>query len=105
MNVVRTYTIVVEPDETGDLVVTVPVSFPTAALGGTVEVPTPDGAVEMKVPAGTEDGKLLRIKGRGAPKLSGSGKGDVLARVRIQVPKRVNKKEKELLQQLQELGQ
>ena len=84
-----------------NLVVEVPVSYSTAALGGSVEVPTPDGPVSLKIPAGSEDGKLLRIKGRGAPKLTGSGKGDVLARVRIQVPKRVNKKERELLEELQ----
>jgi molecular chaperone DnaJ len=98
----------VEPSPTydrrgDDLIVQVPVSFPTAALGGNVEVPTPEGNVSLKIPAGSEDGKLLRIKGRGAPKLQGSGKGDVLARVRIQVPKRVNKKERELLQELQKV--
>src|SRR5712671_1155855 len=87
-----------------DLIVNVPVSFSTAALGGKVDVQTPEGPVTLKIPAGSEDGRLLRIKGRGAPRVNGSGKGDVLARVRIQVPKRVNKKEKELLEQLQELG-
>jgi len=87
-----------------DLVVNVPVPYATAALGGTVEVPTPDGAVSLKVPAGTEDAKLLRIKGRGAPRLKGSGQGDVLARIKIDVPKRVNKKQREALEKLQEAG-
>src|SRR5712691_11404076 len=87
-----------------DLVVQAPVSYPTATLGGSVEVPTPEGPVSLKIPAGSEDGKLIRIKGRGAPKLSGSGKGDVLARVRIEVPKRVNKKERELLEELKKVS-
>jgi molecular chaperone DnaJ len=87
-----------------DLVTEVRVSYPTAALGGSVQVPTPEGPVSLKVPGGSEDGKLLRIKGRGAPRLKGSGKGDVLARLRIDVPKRVNKKERELLEQLQKVS-
>jgi molecular chaperone DnaJ len=87
-----------------DLVVEVPVSYATAALGGSVEAPTPDGSVSLKIPAGSEDGKLLRIKGRGAPKLNSSGRGDVLARIRIQVPKRVNKKERELLEELKKVS-
>jgi molecular chaperone DnaJ len=87
-----------------DLIVQVPVSFSIAALGGSVEVATPEGAVSLKIPAGTDDGKLLRIKGRGAPRLKGSGNGDVLARIHIDVPKRLSKKERELLEQLEQAG-
>jgi molecular chaperone DnaJ len=87
-----------------DLVVQVPVSYSTAALGGQVEVPTPDGPVSLKVPTGSEDGKLLRIKGRGAPKLNGTGRGDLLARIRISVPKRITKKQRQLLEELEKAG-
>ena len=87
-----------------DLIVQVPVSFSIAALGGSVEVQTPEGPVSLKIPSGTEDGKLLRIKGRGAPRLKGSGNGDVLARIHIEVPKRLSKKERELLEQLGNAG-
>ncbi|HEY8647444.1 MAG TPA: molecular chaperone DnaJ [Gaiellaceae bacterium] len=87
-----------------DLIVTVPVPYTTAALGGKIEAPTPDGPVQLTIPPGTEDGKLLRIKGRGVPHLNGAGQGDVLARIRIQVPKKVNKKQREALEALQKAG-
>src|SRR5213592_708633 len=84
-----------------DLVVDVPVTFSEAALGATIDVPTPDGSVSLKVKPGTQDGKLLRVKGKGAPRLKGSGRGDVLARVGVTVPKRLKKRERELLAELQ----
>ncbi len=85
-----------------DLEIEVPVTYPEAALGATVEVPTPSGRVSLKVPAGTQDGKLLRIKGRGAPKLKGSGQGDLIARVRVTVPSKLSKKEREAVEQLRD---
>ena len=86
-----------------DLEVEVPVTYADAALGASVDVQTPEGPVSLKIPAGSESGKLLRIRGRGAPKLNGAGKGDVLARLKISVPKKPNKKERELLEQLQKV--
>src|SRR5207302_3651507 len=84
-----------------DLEIEVPVTYPEAALGTTVEVPTPDGPVSLKVPAGSEDGKLLRIRGRGAPRLKGSGRGDLIARVHLTVPTKLSKAEKDAIEQLQ----
>jgi molecular chaperone DnaJ len=88
-----------------DLVVEVPVTFSEAALGATVEVPTPEGPVSLKIPAGSQDGKLLRIRGRGAPRLKGGGRGDVLARLRVTVPTKLSKQERQLLEELQKVSQ
>ena len=87
-----------------DLIVDVPVSYADAALGASVQVPTPDGPISLKIPAGSEPGKLLKVKGRGAPKLKGGGKGDLLARVKLTVPQKVSKKERELLEELRNVS-
>jgi molecular chaperone DnaJ len=88
-----------------DLVIDVPITYTEAALGASVDVPTPDGpSISLKVPAGSQDGKLLRIRGRGAPKLDGSGQGDLLARVRLAVPQKLTKAERDALENLQKVS-
>jgi molecular chaperone DnaJ len=83
-----------------NLTLTLPVSFPEAALGANVQVPTLNGAVTLKVPAGTPGGKTFRIKGKGAPKRNGHG--DLLVTVQVDVPGKLSKEQKQLLQQLKE---
>jgi molecular chaperone DnaJ len=85
----------------GDLTLTVPVTFAEAALGAKIEVPTLDGSVTVKVPAGSSSGKVLRVRGRGAPRPKG-GTSDLLVRLEIEVPKKLSRKEKEILQQFAE---
>ena len=84
-----------------DLTVELPVTYPEATLGANVEVPTLNGPVKMKVPAGTPTGKTFKLKGRGAPKRGGNG--DLLVTVNVEVPQKLSKPEKELLKQLQDV--
>jgi DnaJ-class molecular chaperone len=84
------------------LEVEVPVSFTTAALGGEIRVPTLRSTVTMKIPEGTQSGQIFRLGGQGIMRLNG-GRGDLMAKVKITVPKRPAGKERELLQQLAEL--
>jgi molecular chaperone DnaJ len=85
-----------------DLVIEVPVTYAEAALGATVEVPAPFGdRLSLKVKPGAQDGQLLRMRGHGAPKLDGKGRGDLLARLRLTVPKKLSKKEREAIEELQ----
>lgn len=83
-----------------DLTLDLPVTYAEAALGAEVHVPTLNGPVTMKVPAGTPNGKTFRLKGKGAPRRSGHG--DLLVTARIEVPRKLSKPEKELLKQLRE---
>jgi molecular chaperone DnaJ len=85
-----------------DLVIAVPVTMVEAALGATVKVPTPEGSVALKVPAGTQDGRQLKIRGKGAPKLGGSGKGDLIARIGVLTPEHLSGEQKDLLKKFAE---
>ena len=75
------------------------VSYPEAALGGEVEVPTLNGKAKLKIDSGTPSGKLLKMRDKGIKHLNHSGKGDQIVRVNIAVPKKLNSKEKELLKE------
>lgn len=87
-----------------DLYLDVPVTYGEAALGATVEIPTPDGQVALKVPAGSQDGRLLRVRSKGVPRLRGSGRGDLIARVRLSVPQKLTKAEREAIEALQKVS-
>ena len=80
----------------------VPISYATAVLGGEVEVPTLNGKKTVKVPEGTESGKLLKISGEGIKSLRGYGKGDIIVKFTIETPKKLTDKQKELLQKFEE---
>jgi molecular chaperone DnaJ len=86
-----------------DLTLTIPVTFAEAALGAGVKVPTTNGAVTLKVPAGTPSGKTFRLRGKGAPKPKG-GHGDLLVTIDVDVPSKLTKKERELLESLRDAG-
>lgn len=75
------------------------ISYPEAALGTEIDVPTIDGKATLKIPSGTQPGTLMRMRGKGMPHLHGTGRGEQLVRVRVEVPKKLSKKQKELLTQ------
>ena len=86
-----------------NLEVEVPISIVEAVRGGTIEVPTIDGTKRIRIPAGTADGSLQRLRGEGPPKLSGTGRGDIHYRVRIEIPKSLNKEQREAMERLGEV--
>lgn len=83
-----------------DLIHNAFVSIADAALGTTVEIPTVDGKAKIKIEPGTQSGRVLRLRGKGLPDVNGYGTGDLLAVVNIWTPRKLDKKEKELLEQL-----
>jgi molecular chaperone DnaJ len=80
----------------------VPITFADAALGGELEVPTLDGRVKLKIPSETQTGKLFRLRGKGVKPVRGGSVGDLLCRATIETPVHLNKRQKELLQELHE---
>ncbi len=100
--------IVEKPHETlhrdgANLIYELYINFADAALGTSVEVPTIDGRVKIKVPAGTQAGKMFRLKGKGLPSVQSYGKGDQLIHINIWTPKELNDEERKLLERMREL--
>ena len=87
-----------------DLGVNIPVSPVLAALGGTVAVPTPDGEAQLKIPAGTSNGKVFRLRGKGVPSLRGGAPGDLAARIVFEVPANLDRRQREALETFQKLA-
>jgi molecular chaperone DnaJ len=88
-----------------DLYISIPISFSQAALGDEIEVPTLEGKkILLKVPAGIESGKILRISGKGIPHFSGQGRGNLYVKLIVKTPKKLTKKQRELLEKLKEEG-
>jgi molecular chaperone DnaJ len=88
-----------------DVITEVPFSYGQLALGDKCEIPTLRGKVEMNVPAGTQSGKVFRLRGQGMPRMEGRGNGDQLVRVFVEVPKKLSDRQKELLHEFEELEQ
>lgn len=87
-----------------DVVCEMPITFVQAALGAELEVPTLDGKVKYSIPEGTQTGSIFRLKNKGIPYLRGNGRGDQYVKVEIDVPKKLNEKQKELLRQFAEIS-
>ena len=85
------------------LIVRVPITYPQAALGTTLEVPTLDGPEELKIPAGTQPGDLFKLRGRGLPHPRHRQMGDLVVVVDLEVPKQLNEKQEKLLRELAEI--
>ena len=87
-----------------ELYAEIPVTFAQAALGAKVSIHTVDGPEEVEVPAGTQSGQEIRLRGRGMPRLRGTGRGDLHVLVTVVVPAKLTRRERELLQQLGEIS-
>ena len=85
-----------------DLLYNTFISFPDAVLGDSVEIPTLEGKVKVKIDPGTQPGKILRLKNKGIPDINGYGKGDLLVKVNVWIPKNLSKEDKKAMEELKE---
>ena len=85
-----------------DLYCVIPISFPQAALGAEFEIPGIDGPINIKVPEGTQSGREIRVRGRGVPHLNEKGNGDLIVKVVVQIPRKLNRAQRELVTKLAE---
>ena len=83
---------------------TIPVSFPQAALGAEIKVPTLEGEEMLEIPEGTQSGSLFRLRGKGIPSLNGKGRGDQFVTVNIVTPNKLNREQRKLLEQFAEVS-
>ena len=90
--------------EGDEIVCQIPISFPQAALGAEMEIPTLNGKKTISIPKGTESGEIFRIKGEGFPKLKGYGRGDQLVQVIVKTPKNLTKRQEEILREFEEVS-
>lgn len=90
--------------ENSDVYCDVPISFPQATLGCSLDVPTLDGRVAMKIPSGTQPEAVFRLRGKGVPYLRGSGRGDQMVTVKLEVPKKLSSRQTEILEEFAELS-
>jgi molecular chaperone DnaJ len=99
---VRPHDLFVRQDD--DLLCEVPISFSTAALGGEIDVPTLHGAARLKIPAGTQNATMFRLRNQGMPNVHGRGQGDLLVRVVVEVPTRLPRQVREKLEEFAKLA-
>jgi len=90
--------------EDTEILCEMPISFSQAALGASIDVPTLDGPVKVKIPAGTQTGRVFRLKGAGVPSLQGGGRGDEHVRVFVETPSHLSKEQRELLERFAALS-
>ena len=86
-----------------DVLIEAHISFSQAALGDTLEIPTLNGIAKLKIPSGIQSGQILRMKGKGFPRIQRSSKGDQLVKIQVETPKKLSSSVKKIMKELSNL--